>query len=66
MENVNILMETQFIERIRLPNVTVSVSQDLFSFKTVIEPLEDRIRHNSDQAIFHKPRLEKIVCLPLT
>lgn len=48
------------MERIRLPNLTVSISQNLFSFKTVIEPLEDRIRHNSDQAIFQKPRLEKI------
>lgn len=60
MENVSILMETQFIERIRLPNLTVSISQNLFSFKTVIDPLEDRIRHNSDQAIFHKPSLETI------
>lgn len=48
------------MERIRLPNLTVSISKNLFSFKTVTEPLEDRIRHNSDQAIFHKPRLEKI------
>lgn len=60
MENVSILMETQFIERIRLPNLTVSIRQNLFLFKTVIEPVEDRMRHNSDQAIFHRPRLEKI------
>lgn len=60
-------MEPQFVERIRLPNLTVSISQNLFSFTTVIEPLEDRMRHNSDQAIFHKPRLGKnLICLPLT
>lgn len=60
MENVSILVEIQFIERIRLPDLTVSESQSLFSFKTVIELLEDRIRHHSEQAIFYKPRLEKI------
>jgi len=60
MENVSILMETQFIERIRLPNLTVSIRQNLFSFETVIEPLGERMRHNFDQAIFRKPRLEKI------
>lgn len=67
MENAGILMEQQFVERIRLPDPTVSISQNLFSFTTLIEPLEDRMRHNSDQAIFHKPRLEKnLICLPLT
>lgn len=67
MEKAGILMEPQFVERIRLLNLTVPISQNLFSFTTAIEPLEDRMRHNSDQAIFHKPRLEKnLICLPLT